>query len=159
MAIDLDAALDRIVEIQIASLAALSVTADAVPYFTHYQEVPPYWTNRLGPITIEGESEDIDEPVYTVIMRLVVDHITAGYKGQNEDKLKTWIPAIIRYFHTRRWLETATQTNGLANLLDSRITAATGFRVFQAIGIETPQVGCEFTLRLEFEESVQLISG
>jgi hypothetical protein len=159
MTINLDAAIDRIVEIEIAALATLSITADAVPYFFHTQESFPYWTNRVGVVTIAGRSEDIDEPVYTVISRLIISHLTADYVGVNEDKLKTWIPVIIRYFHARPWLETATQTSGLANLLFARITDCTGFRVFQAVGIETAQIGCEFTHRLEFEETIQLISG
>lgn len=159
MTIDLDAAIDRMVEIEIAVMATLSITADAKPYFFHTQEGFPYWVNRVGTVTIGGASEDIDEPVYTVISRLVVSHLTADYAGNNEDKLKTWIPPIIRYFHARPWLETATQTNGLANLKFARITDCTGFRVFQAVGIDTPQIGCEFTHRLEFEETIHLISG
>lgn len=162
MTISLDNAIDRMVELQIASLATLSITADAVPYFFHTQEAFPYWTNRVGTITIPyigGGGEDLDTPTYTVISRLVIAHLTADYVGINEDKLKTWIPVIIRYFHARPWLETATQTSGLDQLLFARITDCTGFRVFQSSGAGASQVGCEFTHRLDFEETVNLISG
>ncbi len=107
--VDLDGAMDRIVELEIEALAALSptVACDAKPYFYHTQESFPYWTNRVGPLSFEDNEEDFDEPTYTVISRLVIAHVTNDYKGENEDKLKLWIPQFVTYFHARPWLGTA----------------------------------------------------
>lgn len=161
MSIDLSGAIDRIVELEIEALAALStpVAADAKPYFYHEQESFPYWTNRVGPFSFEDNEDDFDEPTYTVVMRLVVDHVTANYTGQNEAKLKLWIPQIVTYFHARPWLGTDTNNRGLNSLLDARFSGGTGFRVFQTVGIQALQVGCEFTMQLRFNETIDLAYG
>lgn len=161
MAVNLDGAIDRIVELQIEALAALSpaVSADAKPYFYHTQESFPYFTNRVGQITFEDNEEDFDEPTYAVIARLVIAHATADYTGFNEDKLKTWIPQYITFFHARPRLGTATVNTGLNSLIHARISGCTGFRIFQNAGISALQVGCEFTHLLQFVETIDLAYG
>lgn len=161
MAIDLDAALDRITENEIAALAALSTpeTADAKPYFYHWQESFPYFTNRVGPITMADLGEEFDNPTYGVIMRLVIAHLTADYHGQNEDKLKLWIPQVITYFHAHPRLQTDTYKIGLSQIEEARITNCTGFRIFQNAGISELQIGCEFTLQISFYEQIDLTYG
>jgi hypothetical protein len=157
--VDLDGAIDRMVALQLEVMAVIGEPADAKPYFYHTQESFPYWTNRVGPLSLEDNEEDFDEPTYTVISRLVIAHVTADYSGQNEDKLKTWIPQIVTYFHARPWLGTATANAGLNSLLRARISGCTGFRIFQNAGIQPLQVGCEFTHLLEFNETIDLRYG
>lgn len=159
MTVLLDTAIDRIVELQIEALAEISVSADAKPYFYHTQEAFPYLTNRVGALSFEDNEEDFDEPTYTVIARLVIAHVTADYAGFNEDKLKTWIPQYITYFHARPWLGTANTNTGLNSLMRARISGSTGFRVFQTVGIQALQVGCEFTHLLTFNETIDLRYG
>jgi hypothetical protein len=161
MPVDLSGAIDRMVELEIEALAALStpVTADAKPYFYHTQESYPYWTNRVGPVSFDDDEEDFDEPTYTITSRLVIAHATADYKGQNEVKLKLWIPQIITYFHARPRLGTATLNRGLNSLIHARIGGCTGFRIFQTAGIQPLQVGCEFTHLLQFSETIDLAYG
>ena len=161
MTIDLDAAIDRVVELEIEALNALStpVPSDAKPYFFHWQEEFPYWTNRLGTMTQGEQDEEFDEPEYTLVMRLVIGHLTQDYDGFNEDKLKQWIPHICTYFSQRRWLQTATTSAGLSNLVEARITGCTGFRVLQSVGLPGIQLGCEFNLRCRFVEQIDLTYG
>lgn len=161
MTINLDGAIDRIVELQIEALAALSTPedADAKPYFYHTQESFPYFTNRVGQVTFEDNEEDFDEPTYAIIARLVVAHAAADYAGFNEDKLKLWIPQYITYFHARPWLGTTTNNSGLNSLIRARISGCTGFRIFQNAGISALQVGCEFTHLLQFNETIDLAYG
>lgn len=163
MSIDIDAAMDRVVELEIEALNALStaVPCDAKPYFFHWQEDFPYWTNRLGTMNYwrGEEDEEFDYPEYTIVMRLVIAHLTQDYDGFNEDKLKMWIPHIITYFSQRRWLQTATTSAGLNSLVEARITGSTGFRVLQSVGLPGVQLGCEFNLRCRFVESVDLTYG
>ena len=159
--INLDSAIDRMVALEIEALAALSptVVCDALPYFFHTQEAFPYWTNRIGPLQIEDQGEDYDRPIYNIISRLVIGHLTDDYDGQNEDKLKIWIPQIVTYFHQHPRLQTATLNTGLSQIVEARITSATGLRVLQSAGISTLQIGCEFTHRLEFLELIDLTYG
>lgn len=161
MAVDLTGGIDRMVELEIEALAALAtpVTADAKPYFYHEQEAFPYWTNRVGPVSFEDNEDDMNEPTFTVVSRLVIDHVTANFDGQNEVKLKLWIPQIITYFSARPWLGTATINTGLNGLIHARIASCTGFRIFQTTGIQAMQVGCEFTHLLEFTETIDLAYG
>lgn len=150
-------ALDRIVELEIEALAALAtpVVCDAVPYFFHTQESFPYWTNRIGPIQNGDEGEDLDNPVVTIYQRLVLGHVTAGYAGENEDKLLTWIPQVFSYYSDHNRLETDTQSDGLDYLLEARIRSCTGFAAFANSGLPHIQAGTEFTLTLEFIETVR----
>lgn len=161
MALNLDSAIDRIVENEIAALAALStpVNADAKPYFYHWQESFPYWTNRVGPMQMGDLGEEFDNPTYSVIMRLVIDHMTADYAGNNEDKLKLWMPQVVTYFHAHPRLQTDSDKIGLNSIEEARIGNATGFRIFQNAGIPVLQIGCEFTLNISFYEQINLAYG
>lgn len=159
MSVLLDSGIDRIVELQIEALAAIGVSADAKPYFYHTQESFPYFTNRVGQLVFEDNEDDFDEPTYAVVARMVIGHVTQDYSGMNEDKLKLWIPQYITYFHARPWLGTTTANRGLNSLVRARISGSTGFRVFQTVGIQALQVGCEFTHLLTFNETIDLAYG
>lgn len=161
MTIDLSTAFDRIVENEVAALNALTpaMPSDAVPYFVHYQESFPYWTNRVGPMTMDDEGEELDKPSYTIIMRLTIAHLTDNYDGANEALLKTWIPQVVSYFHARPRLQTTTYNTGLSRLDEARIISCTGLRVLNSIGIPVTQIGTEFTLRLTFIDLIDLAYG
>jgi hypothetical protein len=159
--IDFNETLDRIVLIEKQALAALStpVTADAVPYFLHQQEAFPYWTNRIGPGAIVGDSEDFDYDSHTLIARLVIGHATEGYVGQPENSLYTYITQFKTYMHAREGLQTdQTTPTDLSDwqryLIRARIVSTTGFRIWQMSGISAQQVGAEFNILCEFEETI-----
>lgn len=158
MTISLQNAIDRLVELEIAAMAAFTtpVTGDAVDHFTHTQNNFPYWTNRPGRITLPDDEEDLDYPTYIVISRLVIGHVGEGYDGDLENSLQLWIPQLITYFNARPTLVTATQSSGLPNLLHARVSGATGLAILQNYGSIGSQVGCEFTHTLEFVEEIEL---
>lgn len=149
--------LARVVLLQKESLTALStpVTSDAVSYFFYTQESFPYWTNRPGAVTFDDNSEEFDADTYTVIMRLVIGHMTSGYRGENEADLYAWIPEIKNYFNSRDSLECATTYTGrMDGLLFAKVTACTGFRAFSQAGFEATQLGTEFTLTCQFTDTI-----
>lgn len=157
--IDLTETLDRIVLIEKEALAALtpSVTADAVPRFFHVQESFPYWTNRIVNQTVTSDSEEMDDDNFTLIARLIIGHITSGYKGQPENNLYTYISQFKTYLNAREGLQTE-QTSGpdLSDwqryLLRARVVSATGLRAFDNAGIQALQVGTEFNILCQFNE-------
>ncbi len=162
MAVDIAGCMDRIVAIEKEAMAALipAVTADAVSYYWHTQERFPYFTNRVGSITLEsglGGDEDYGEEeevaLYDIIIRLVVMHVSGGVKGEYEDKLSTYIPHLITYFNARELLQSASYLTPPANLIRARIVASTGLAFFDELGYK--QMSAEFTLRLEFTEDIE----
>lgn len=159
MSINLQQAIDRIAELEIAAMAAMSTPVtgvNAADHFTYVQSVFPYWTNRPGRITFLDTEEDLDYPIYTVISRLVIGHATEGYTGDLENALQLWIPQIITYFNARPTLVTATYSSGMANMLHARISGCTGLAILHNYGSIGSQVGCEFTHELQFVEEIQL---
>lgn len=155
-ALDYNNLLNRVAALQKEALLSLTpaVTADAVPYFIHTQETFPYFTNRIGGDDIQYDSEEFDRDTLVVTMRLVVGHITSGYVGEPESNLYTYIPALKTYFNEREMLQSAAYTTAMTGLIRARVTAHLGFRVFQNAGISAQQVGTEFTLTCEFDESI-----
>lgn len=155
MSLGIPAALDRIVLMQKEVMTDLGQTADAVPYFYHVQGAWPYWTNRVGDIQISDDgSEDFDRDTYTIVMRLIIGHLTEGYHGELEADLYAWIPAIKTYFNEREGLQSDTMTTWLDGLIRARVTSITGFRIFQDAGISTNQIGTEFNLTCQFDETI-----
>lgn len=157
MAIDMQSSILRLCAIEKEGLAALTPTvlSDAIPRFWHTQESFPYLTHRLGAVTLDEDSEDFDVYFYDVITRLVIGHLTAGYKGENDDKLTTWLPHLVDYLNERELLQSAAYPTELTYLVRARVTSATGYAVFanSAIGGVT-QVGTEITTRLEFKPDI-----
>ena len=159
--IDLNETLDRIVLIEKQALASLAtpVTADAVPRFLHVQEETPYWTNRMTAFTSVGDSEDFDNDTYLLTARLIIGHITEGYDGESETRLYTYIPQFKTYLHERWGLQTD-QTSGpdlsaaQRYLIRARITGGVAFAIFESSGINTLQVGAEFNILCEFNETI-----
>lgn len=160
MTLALDQALLRVAALQEEAMLALStpVTANAFPYFFHVQGTFPYFINRAGDWTSEGDSEDFDADTHTIIMRLVIAHIDSGFEGDNDSDLYTYIPHIKTYFNERELLQSATYTSALDDLVRARCTDGNGLQVFRHTGAtETVQVGTEWTLRLEFEEIIEQV--
>lgn len=152
---DITSALTRIVAMQKEIMSDLGVTADAVPYFYHVQESFPYWTNRVGDIQIADDgSEDFDRDTYTFIMRLVIGHVTEGYRGEVEARLYDYIPEVKYFFNAREGLQSDADTTWLNSLIRARVSSCTGFRIFQDAGISANQVGTEFTLTCLFDETI-----
>ncbi len=156
MPIDYNELLARCAALQIEALASLSspVAADAKPYFIHTQESFPYFTNRVGGDEIGFDSQDFDRDDLTVIMRLVVGHITEGYVGEPESNLYDWIPEIKTYFNERELLQSVAYPTAMLGLIESRVSGHNGFRVFQNTGLGATQVGTEITLSCQFDESI-----
>lgn len=151
--------LARVVALELEAMASIGVTkCDAVPYFFHTQEGFPYFTNRISanPIGDDG-SEDLDLNRPLVIMRLIVGHVTEGYRGQPEGKLYEWGPVIKTYIQSRsNWLKTATTpyTTRMDGLQSARVIDSGGLRIFDNSGLGVNQVGREFQLQCVFDESI-----
>jgi hypothetical protein len=127
-------------------------TAAAVPYALYHQEWLPYFTNRLGDTAPEPDSERYSRRVYTVVVRLVVAHLGAGYGGEAETLLYDLIPAVESAFERGRWLQSAAFPQPPDALDPQGVTfaRATGLTVFSNAGIPAQQVGVEFTLRAAY---------
>jgi hypothetical protein len=155
-------AMTRIVEMQKEVFTDdIGEVCDAVPYWPYEQESFPYWTNRLAAMTPDYTefAEDIQTNPETILMRLVVDHVTAGYKGDKPKKAHEYYVPIIDYFSQHSGLNTDSGTyTTCADYLDPTtqafITTHTGLVVFSNSGILTMQLGIEFTLRCPFMRSV-----
>lgn len=147
--IDYNNLLQRIAALEVEALAEISVTADAVPRFIHSQESFPYFINRIGNVPIASDSQDFDTVTIPVEMRLIVGNLTAGYDGEMETRLYTYIPQVKRYFHERELLTSATYTTPMTDLTQARIGSITGTVVFQ--GSEGSQrIGALFNLNCDF---------
>jgi len=144
--VDMQDLLLRAVEIEKAGLLTLGVTCDAEPYFIHQQETFPYWTNRIADIGVEFDSENYDTYTVDITARLVIDHRTAGYKGEKESALYKYIPTMIGYFNARELLQSAAYLAEPLDLIQARVTAVSGLRIYETSGLSALQVGTEFTI-------------
>lgn len=151
--------LKRVAALQIAAMASINIRADAKPYFYHVQESFPYFTNRIvtNPIGDNGsQDEDLNNPL--VIMRLIVAHVTEGFKGEPEGKLYEWGPIVKTYIQERsEWLIATGYPNRMDNLQSARITDAGGFRVFSDSGLSVNQVGRELQMQCIFDEHIEQV--
>jgi hypothetical protein len=152
--------LARVVAIQKEAMASLTppVPVDSVPRFNHVQEAFPYFTNRIAdtPVSDDGsQDEDVNSPI--LLMRLVVDHVTSGYRGEVEAKLYTWLPVIKTYFNERMWLQSAAYPLRMENLQSARVINSGGLRIFDNAGIAAVQVGAELQLQCIFPEFIEQV--
>ena len=146
----------RVAAMEIEALATVTSGAfDAVKYWPYQQEVTPYMTNRLGEMTPDYDAftEDIEQYNHTILMRIVVDHVTAGYAGDKADLAYQYAQAIETYFRQHPQLTTdagsyTTVPNYLQEL--TRLISHTGLVVFDNGGIGALQLGIEFTLQIPF---------
>lgn len=153
--------LNRLATLEKEAMATLGVKADAKPYFFHTQEDFPYFTHRLASSLIGSDgSEDLDLNQPVVIIRLVVAHVTEGYRGQPEGKLYEWGPVIKTYIQQRtNWLQAATgpYATKMDGLQSARIIDSGGLRVFDNSGIGVNQVGREFQVQCVFDELIEQV--
>lgn len=154
MSNEIDNAALRIAAIAKEALAFISVTADAYAYFLHQQDSFPYFTVRLGPDEVGFDSQDFDRDTYTFLLRLVIGHITEGYVGEPEGRLFDYVPVIKTYFNARELLQSDAYPTALTSLIESRCTTHRGFTIFQNTGLSAVQVGTEFTISLQFDETI-----
>lgn len=155
MATYLTELLERAVAMQIEAMASVGRNVDAKPFFWHVNEGFPYFTNRIAdnPISDDGSADiDLNQPV--LIMRFVVAHITAGYKGEKERNLYEWLPVIKTWFNERMWLTSAAYPLRMDYLQQARITNNGGIRAFENVGIPVVQVGAELQLACIFAENI-----
>lgn len=152
----------RACAIEVEAFATLSppVDVDAKPRFYYTQEAYPYLTHRISAMPIDhsdsNESEQFPQPRLTI--RCVVGHITAGYKGENEDKLYTWIPLLISYFADRKWFQSAALPSKPDYLIYSEVIDAGGFRAFDNTGFAgVIQVGFEITIACTFTDYIEQV--
>lgn len=153
--------LNRLATLEEEAMASINVRCDAKPYFYHVQESFPYFTNRIAanPITDDG-SEVLDYNNPLVIVRLIVAHMTEGYKGEPESKLYEWGPIVKTYIQRRNnWLECAAApyNTRMAGLRQSRVSDAGGFRVFNDSGAGVLQVGREIQVQCIFDEIIEQV--
>lgn len=154
--------LNRVVALQIEAMAALTppVTADAKPRFYYTSESFPYFTNRIvdTPISDDGsQDEDVNSPV--LVMRLVVAHLTSGYKGENEARLYEWLPHIKTYIQERtQWLQSAAYPAKMNGLMEARVINGGGLRVFENAGINAMQVGAEIQMQFRVYEAIDQVT-
>lgn len=156
--LDYAGVLNRLVVVEEEGLLAASTpptTVEARPYFWYTGERFPYFTNRIATGTMDQNSEDVDVITQDIIARLVIGHLTSGYKGERDAELNIWLPHMLEYFSEREWLQSSTYPAKLANFTRVRLVSWTGYTVFANSGTELPaQVGTEFTLRCEFDHEI-----
>jgi hypothetical protein len=156
MAILLQSALERLCAIEKEALADLTptVAADAVPCMIHTQEAFPYFTHRSGALVIESDSHDLDDYEVEIIVRLVVGHLTDGYRGQPESTLYTYLPVVIEAINARELLQSDTYPAALDGLVGARVISARGLAIFETAGVQARQVGTEITVVCTFADDL-----
>jgi hypothetical protein len=137
--------LNRVVEIE-KEISAVD-GGNAVPYFWYRQDVFPYWTNRIGDITIEDAGHGEQIWTITLTMRLVIAHLTSGYAGENEDMLYRYIPDVLSFFREHPQLQSQTIDDGLDHVMDAFIGSCRGYSVFA--NSPAQQIGTEFELSFQ----------
>lgn len=159
MAIDLNELLARCVAVEKEAILAEFTTAiDSIPYFIHRQESFPYFTHRISNDDISYDGNEMDRDTYTVIIRLIIGHVTSNYVGENESLLYDYIPVIKTAFNGNEGLVSTAYPADMTALIegdDARMTTCYGFRTFQDSGlIGVTQVGTEFVLTCLFNEDL-----
>lgn len=156
--VDLTDILNRICALEQEGMLAASpsVGCKAVPRFIYTQEDFPYWTNRVAQMTADDDSQDFRVYEYDITARLVIGHVTQGYRGQNDALLQAWLPHMIQWFDERELLQSTTYADAPETpLLRATVVGMLGFREFMNNSIgQTIQVGAEITIRCRFEEAI-----
>jgi hypothetical protein len=155
MAVDAEELLLRMAALEEEAMEALDKRADAKPYFFHTQEAFPYFTNRLGDITVDSDSEEIDLYTYEIVVRLVIGHRTEGYTGETDSALQSYIPHLIQYFNERELLQSEVYPDAMDNLTRARVVSCRGYTEFVNSGVGGSQIGTEITLRAELEDEIE----
>lgn len=156
--IDLNQMLQRLCDIAQAALRAAGLAVIARPTFLSPLSAPPYLAARIVDhrvTTDAGSADEWLEHTVTVVLRLVIGHVTEGYVGEPEATLYTAMPVVIRALASTPLLQTAAQPTPQTHLVSADIVSCTGLRVFEAPGMAAQQVGCEFVVSCQFNETIQ----
>ena len=155
--------LKRIAAMQMEAIGpdtALSPPLDTAKSFWPYQQSTlPYMVNRLGTSTVDYDtySEEIQGIGYTVLMRLVVDHVGAAYEGGTANLAYQYIQPLQEYFRNHPLLTTdaGDYTDPPDYLFfDAQLLSHTGLISFLNFGGMNIQLGVEFTLQIPFLREV-----
>jgi hypothetical protein len=155
--IDINDVLGRITTIAKNALSAAGVTADAVAYFDHTQGYMPYMTIRVSNVAYgdyQDTMEDYATDVYTIVLRLVIAHLSADYDGRNEYRLYEMIPVIREGLRMRELLQIDGNSTAVPYLRTAIVQSGRGLVVFNNAGVDTQtalQVGTEFTIEATFD--------
>lgn len=154
----LEEVLDRLLEIEQEEFPE----ADCIPYFFHFQDGFPYFTHRIGDLSLEQLSSQYSVDSYTIIVRIVVAHFGEGYNGEDEVKIANILPKLVRAFIGKRWLRSAAYPEGMIGLSPTgiQLQQIRGLAVFDdgGFGSESQgvrQVGTEVTLLISFIDDIE----
>src|SRR3972149_10038596 len=101
---DLKTAMTRLAAMEKESISAITTSVDAVTIFPWEQGGLPYWTNRLTTVPPVWLAGDFASYAFSITGRLVVAHITEGYRGEGIEKVYDYIPEILDFFDNRPFL-------------------------------------------------------
>lgn len=154
----LEEVLDRLLVIEEEAFP----TADCIPYFFHFQDAFPYFTHRIGDLSLEQLSSQYSVDSYTIIVRIVVAHLLEGYDGESEVKIANILPKLVRAFIGKRWLRSDVYPEGMVGLSPNgiQLQQIRGLSVFDdgGFGSESQgirQVGTEVTLLIPFIDDIE----
>lgn len=129
----------------------------AAPEYFYTQEAHPYTTHRIQAMPINHEDNNQDEqfPEPRLVVRVVIGHLTTGYKGETDERINTYIPLLLSYMAKRRWFQSAAYPAAMDYLIESEIVDAGGFMVFDNRGFAgISQVGFELQIACTFTDSI-----
>lgn len=138
-------------------LTGAAYNIDAFPRYFATGEAFPYTTHRVSalPIGHEDGNQDEEFPAPRLTIRIVVGHLTTGYAGEPDERVHTYIPALVDYLAKRRWFQSAAYPTPLNELIYSEVVDAGGFMVFDNRGFAgVSQVGFEIQIVCTFTESI-----
>lgn len=157
MSIELIQAKTQLVAVAVECMAGLNdpINAGGVPRYWHHEERFPYFTCRTSFDTVTWDSEDFDRDTYTLVLKLVVGHLGSGYDGERETELDTWIPALKKYINERELLQCGAYPDPVTGLIRARVDGISGFGAFQNSGLAVTQVGTDFNVLTEWDETIE----
>lgn len=131
---------------------------DAIPLGIYSQNSCPYIINRIGPSALEGSEtteqwgEDVSMRTYTIDIRVVVDHFTSRYEGDNEELLHEIMPLLTLYFGKRLMLKS---DSGIYTAEPTWLSPegivigdTSGVATFETGGIGAMQIGEELSMQV-----------
>lgn len=135
-------------------------TIDAFPRYFAAGEAFPYCTHRISALPIDHSDNSANEqfPLPRLTIRVVVGHITEGYKGETDERIYVYIPVLTSYFGNRKWMQSVTYPLKPDYLMDSEVVDAGGFQIFDNRGFAgVSQVGFEIVIACTFTEFVEQV--
>lgn len=159
---DLDALMERLIEMEKESIDALvDNTPDAVKYFPYEQEAFPYWNNRITVFDRINLSQDIVIYAFDITARLVIGHLTEGYRSEIYEDAYDYIASVLDYFADRALMNSNTNDTPMEDVWCDddeygglEIIDMTGPAAFANAAIDTTQVAIEFVFRLPVIDSI-----